>query len=64
MEVVTDDDEDEYGAGATGGDETAVFASQAGVIRCHQSNAMMLLLGDDYGTLQQANDPEAEVAPT
>jgi len=29
-------------------------------VRRHQSNAMMLLLGDDYSDPQQANDPETE----
>jgi len=44
----------EPGAGATGGDETAggdvtvVSATQAGVVRRHQANAMMLLLMKKY----------------
>lgn len=55
-------DDDEPIAGATGeDDETAVSAAQAGTVQCCQSKAIMLLLGDDYSTPQQANDPEEEV---
>eukprot|EP00064_Thunnus_orientalis_P005949 superscaffoldBa00000600_g5963 len=72
VQVATEDNEDEPGAGTTRGDdeavgatgrddETAVSAAQAGVVQRRQSNAMILLMRDDYSTPQQANDPEAEV---
>ncbi|KAI2653746.1 E3 SUMO-protein ligase ZBED1 [Labeo rohita] len=43
------------------GDEKAVSAAQAEDTKPSQSNAMMLLLGDDYTTPQQATDYGAEV---
>jgi len=49
VEVATED-EDEPGAGATGGDETGgdvtevSAVTQARVVECHQCDAMMLLL--------------------
>ncbi|RXN16266.1 zinc finger BED domain-containing 1-like protein [Labeo rohita] len=45
----------------TEGDEKAVSAAQAEDTKPSQSNAMMLLLGDDYTTPQQATDYGAEV---
>ncbi len=46
----------------TGGDEKLVSCAQAGDAQPSQNNAMMLLLGEDYSTPQQATDyPEAEV---
>ncbi len=45
-----------------GGDEKAVSCAQAGDTQPSQSNATMLLLGEDYSTPQQATDyPEAEM---
>ncbi len=38
----------------TGGDEKAVSCAQTGDTQPSQSNAMMLLLGEDYSTTQQA----------
>ncbi|XP_078025234.1 E3 SUMO-protein ligase ZBED1-like [Epinephelus lanceolatus] len=47
--------------GASGEDaEKAVSAAQAG-IRCRPGSAMMLLLGDDYSTPKQGDDPKAAV---
>ncbi len=68
MAATAGNDEDEPVAageeGASGAaaenEDTAVPAAQAGVQRS-QDSAMTLLLGDDYSSPEQGDDPEAEV---